>query len=146
MGLDLKLGIADRLAGGVDGCDREANSITSGHLEREFGLQIEWFDRVDCDRSAAQLAALGKGVRHDGEACHGVIQTELDVRLSILGDLVEEVTAAIRAIKKDANGDDETAADGGKGIQPTGDEDNVTEFKVPDDLTESLNKLTGTNG
>lgn len=72
------------------------------------------------------------------------LEIELDVRLSILGDLVEEVTAAIRAIKKGADGDDETAADGGKGNQPTGDEDNVMEFKVPDDLTESLDKLTGT--
>lgn len=72
------------------------------------------------------------------------LETELDVRLSILGDLIEEVTAAIRTIKKSADGDDDTAADGGKGNQPTGDEDNVMEFKVPDDLTQSLDKLTGT--
>ena len=74
------------------------------------------------------------------------LENELDVRLSILGDLIEEVSDAVRAIKKGTNDDDETAADGGKGGLPKGDEDNVTDFKIPDDLTESLDKLTGTNG
>lgn len=74
------------------------------------------------------------------------LETELDVRLSILGDLIEEVSDAIRAIKKQASDDDESSADGGKGGQPKGSGDNVTDFEIPDDLTASLDKLTGTVG
>lgn len=88
----------------------------------------------------------GEGSPDLGEVIKRVddLETELDVRLNILGDLIEEVTDAIRSLKKGSDDDDETAADGGKGDQPSSEDDNVTEFKIPSELNDSLDKLAGT--